>query len=272
MEKIYFCGIDIGSSTSKAVIIDNKNAIVSSTVRKTGIDMKKISLTVLEDVKKDITEENIKFTVSTGYGRRIVPFADKNITEITCTARGAYEIFPMSSTVVDIGGQDNKVISVGKDGTIQQFQLNRKCAAGTGAFLEEIAWKLGIELTSMNELAKKGSLHKILNSYCSVFAATEILEQIRQGENLENMILGAYHSITKRIFDMGYISSPIVVSGGAIQYNPIIVEILRGKGYEVKVPPTPQILPAYGASLLASDLYNKKQNTPEEILNNLNES
>lgn len=268
MNQIYFGGIDIGSSTSKAVIIDAKNNIVSSVVHKTGIDMKKISLTVFEEAKKDIKDENIKFIVSTGYGRRIVPFANKNITEITCTARGAYEIFPMASTVVDIGGQDNKVISVGKDGSIQQFQLNRKCAAGTGAFLEEIAWKLDIELSSMTELAKKGSLHKVLNSYCSVFAATEILEQIRQGESLENLILGAYHSITKRIFDMGYISSPIVVSGGAIQYNSIIVDILREKGYEVKIPPTPQILPAYGSALLASDLYNKKHSTQEDLLIN----
>ena len=268
MENIYFAGIDIGSSTSKAVIIDDKNQIVNSAVFKTGIDMKAISTTVYEKALNGINKENVKYIISTGYGRRIVPFATKNITEITCTARGAYEIFPMASTVVDIGGQDNKVISVGKDGTIQQFQLNRKCAAGTGAFLEEIAWKLDIDLSSMSEMAKKGTLHKILNSYCSVFAATEILEQIRQGETIENMILGAYHSITKRIFDMGYISSPIIVSGGAIQYNPIIVDILRQKEYEVKIPPTPQILPAFGAALLAGDMYNKKQSSQSDLLIN----
>ena len=268
MENIYFAGIDIGSSTSKAVIIDDKSQIINSAVFKTGIDMKTISTTVYEKALDGIKKEDVKYIVSTGYGRRIVPFASKNITEITCTARGAFEIFPVSSTVVDIGGQDNKVINVGKEGAIQQFQLNRKCAAGTGAFLEEIAWKLDIELSSMSELAKKGSLHKVLNSYCSVFAATEILEQIRQGESLENMILGAYHSITKRIFDMGYISSPIIVSGGAIQYNQIIVEILREKGYEVKIPPTPQILPAYGAALMAHDLYNKRQSIQSDLLIN----
>lgn len=268
MENIYFAGIDIGSSTSKAVVINNQSQILNSAVFKTGIDMKKIASTVFDKAMEGIAKEDVKFVVSTGYGRRIVPFANKNITEITCTARGAFEIFPMSSTVVDIGGQDNKVISVGKDGAIQQFQLNRKCAAGTGAFLEEIAWKLGIELSDMSELGKKGSLHKVLNSYCSVFAATEILEQIRQGESLENLILGAFHSITKRIFDMGYISSPIVVSGGAIQYNPIIVDILREKGYEVKIPPSPQILPAYGAALLASDMYHKKQSTQSDMVLN----
>ena len=266
MNQTLFCGVDIGSATAKAVIIDSSNTIKGSAVAKTGIDMKKISLDVFEQAMEGLNKEDVKYTISTGYGRRIVPYATKNITEITCTARGAYEIFPVASTVVDIGGQDNKVISVGKDGTIQQFQLNRKCAAGTGAFLEEIAWKLDIELSSMNEFGKKGSLHKVLNSYCSVFAATEILEQIRQCETLENMILGAYHSITKRIFDMGYISSPIIVSGGAIQYNPIIVDILREKGYEVKIPPKPQILPAYGASLLASDLFNKKPTSTQSDL------
>lgn len=268
MENIYFGGIDIGSSTSKAVIINNENKIIGSSVKKTGIDMKSIALAVFNEARNDINHDDIKFIVSTGYGRRIVPIATKNVTEITCTARGAFELFPIASTVVDIGGQDNKVISVGKDGSIQQFQLNRKCAAGTGAFLEEIAWKLGIDLSDLEKIAKKGSLKKILNSFCSVFAATEILEQIRQGESLENMILGAYHSITKRIFDMGYISSPIVVSGGTIQYNQIIVDILREKGFEVFVPPMSQILPAFGSALLASDMYNKKHDNRSDLILN----
>lgn len=266
MENQNYAGIDIGSSSSKAVIIDDQGKILSSAVQKTGIHITDIASKVYQQALDQISNVDVKFIVSTGYGRRIVDFANKNITEITCTARGAFEIFPISSTVVDIGGQDNKVIAVGKDGSVQHFQLNRKCAAGTGTFLEEIAWKLEIPLNSMETLAKKGTLKRVLNSYCSVFAATEVLEQIRQGELLENMLLGVYHSISKRIFDMGQIRSPIVVSGGTIQYNLLIVDILREKGYEVKIPPTPQILPAFGAALLANDIYNKKQKQKSTIV------
>lgn len=266
MANNYFAGIDIGSSTSKAVIIDDQGQILNSFVKKTGIQIKERATEVFQAALEKTPSTKVKFIVSTGYGRRMVDFASKNITEITCTARGAFEIFPIASTTVDIGGQDNKVIHVGKDGSVQQFKLNRKCAAGTGSFLEEIAWKLDITLGEFETLARNGTLKHVLNSYCSVFAATEILEQIRQGEKLENLILGAYYSITKRIFDMGLIRSPIVVSGGTIQYNKIIVDILREKGYEVKVPSQPQILPAFGAALLAKDFYFKKNSLENNIV------
>ena len=272
MEKNYFAGIDIGSSTSKAVIIDSENNIVSSIVKKTGIDMVAIASEVINFVKEDSQINDLTYTISTGYGRKIVDFADNNVTEISCTARGAYELYkdiaPFS--IVDIGGQDNKIILVNSKGIIETFKMNRKCSAGTGAFLEEIAWKLDIDVKKMNNLAQnviseintKEELAKPLNSFCSVFASTEILEKIRQGEPLENMLLSSYHSIVRRLFDMAIINkiTPIVMSGGVIQYHPIIQKILE-IGYNFKVVTTskPQIIPAFGAALVAKDKFTKDE-------------
>ncbi|MHA2366192.1 MAG: acyl-CoA dehydratase activase [Candidatus Hodarchaeales archaeon] len=235
-----FIGIDIGSSTSKAVVINFKGNILS------------------------YVEDKNSYIMSTGYGRRNVPFTDENITEITSTARGAFEFFPGESTIVDIGGQDNKVILLSKDGSVRHFKLNRKCSAGTGAFLEEIAWKLDLTVENMDSIARNGNSTNPLNSFCSVFASTEVLERIRQGESLENMLMSAYHSIVRRIFDMTQIKSPVIMSGGAIQYHPIIGEVLKSKfKLEVFIPPNPQILPAFGAALLAKDHYLKKKSQSE---------
>ena len=272
MTNDYFIGIDIGSSTSKAVIIDRDGKIKGSIVKKTGIDMVSIASEIFHEVKSESGINDVSFVMSTGYGRRVVDFSDGNITEISCTARGSYQLFQSIApfSVVDIGGQDNKIILVRQDGTIETFKMNRKCSAGTGAFLEEIAWKLDLQVDKMNELSLKeinnvhfkNDLVKPLNSFCSVFASTEILEKIRQGEPLEKMLISSYHSIVRRLFDMAIItkSIPIVMSGGVIQFHPVIQKILEiGYDFTVYVPTKPQIVPAYGAALLAKEKYQKQQ-------------
>ena len=254
-----FVGIDIGSYATKAVVIDSSGSILGKAVHKTGIHMTSMAEDVFhEAITNANSEDEPIFVVSTGYGRKNIPFANIDITEITCTARAVYQIFPGRSTAVDIGGQDNKVIFLAENGSIREFKLNRKCAAGTGAFLDEIAWKLEVSPEEMESKARRGEMHKPLNSYCSVFASTEVLEQIRQGETLENMLISVYHSIVRRIIDMAKMEGPLVMSGGTIQYHPIIGEILRDSyKFNVVVPENPQILPAFGAAILARDLYLK---------------
>ena len=259
MNSNYFAGIDIGSSTAKAVIINDENKIVNFIVEKTGTKMQDIALNVYNQCKdNDSVKEEPLYIVSTGYGRKNVEFANTDITEITCTAKGAYYYFPQKSTIIDIGGQDNKVIFINNKGIIREFKLNRKCAAGTGAFLEEICWRLDIPIEQMQILAQKGVSIKSLNSYCSVFASTEVLERIRNGENIEDMLISAYYSIIRRIFDMAQLESPVVLSGGVVQYHNIIENILRDKySLEILKPTTPQILPAFGAALIAKEKYLK---------------
>ncbi|OLS23828.1 MAG: R-phenyllactate dehydratase activator [Candidatus Heimdallarchaeota archaeon LC_3] len=259
MDSNYFAGIDIGSSTAKAVIINDKNEIINYIVEKTGTKMQDIALSVYNQCKNsDIVKKEPSYVVSTGYGRKNVEFADTDITEITCSAKGSFYYFPQKSTIIDIGGQDNKVIFINGKGIIREFKLNRKCAAGTGAFLEEICWRLDIPIEKMQIIAQKGKSVKSLNSYCSVFASTEILERIRNGEKIEDMLISAYYSIIRRIFDMAQLESPVVLSGGVVQYHIIIENILKEKyGLQTLRPEIPQILPAFGAALIAKEKYLK---------------
>ncbi|MFW9929077.1 MAG: acyl-CoA dehydratase activase [Candidatus Thorarchaeota archaeon] len=255
----FFAGIDIGSSTAKSVIINDNCEIISYTVKKTGVKMQDIALDVYnKSLENEAVNEKPCYIVATGYGRKNVKFANTDVTEITCTAKGAFNKFPVKSTIIDMGGQDNKVIFINEKGIIREFKLNRKCAAGTGAFLEEICWRLDIPIEDMQTLAMKGVSVKSLNSYCSVFASTEVLERIRNGEKIEDMLISAYYSIIRRIFDMAQLESPVVISGGVVQYHLIIEKILKEKyGLKILRPEIPQILPAYGAALIAREKYTK---------------
>ncbi|MCK5262020.1 MAG: ATPase, partial [Thermoplasmatales archaeon] len=182
----YFAGIDVGTSYIKAVIIDGKNKIVGSFTNRSGTDLQKSITTAFKgaiDVA-DVSRHAIKHITSTGFGRRNVSFADSVKTEISSHAKGAYQYFPRKITIIDIGGQDTKIIKIDAQGKILSFKMNRKCAAGTGAFLEEISYKLNIPMSEMNALAAKSSKDTALSSFCTVFASTEILTRIKEGEKI----------------------------------------------------------------------------------------
>lgn len=261
----YFLGIDIGASTTKAVLIDNKDCkILASSIIPSGVDFTKAAQTVMDNVLAEtyIPRGKVKYIVSTGYGRNNVPFTDDIKTEIHCHAKGVYHYFLESCLIVDIGGQDNKVISIDASGKQLSFKMNRKCAAGTGTFLEEIANRLGVPREQLDSLARKSTKDISINSFCTVFASTEILARIREGESIENMILGAFHSIVLRVIELGLPTTkeePIIITGGVVQHNPIIAELLEEKlGVPVKVPPTPQVTGALGAALVAKELFEVK--------------
>jgi predicted CoA-substrate-specific enzyme activase len=261
----YFLGIDIGASTAKAVLIDDDTqGVLASSIKPSGVDFAKSAEEVREDVLNEtyIPEDKIKFVVSTGYGRNNVEFANENRTEINCHARGVFYYYPESCIIVDIGGQDNKVIIIDASGKRLNFKMNRKCAAGTGTFLEEIARRLNVPLEKMDKLARRATSEIALNSFCTVFASTEILSRIRDGESVENMVGGAFNSIVQRVIELGIIGTedkPIVLTGGVVQHNPFIVELLEKKmGVKIKVPPEPQVIGALGAAMIAEELYRKE--------------
>jgi predicted CoA-substrate-specific enzyme activase len=190
--------------------------------------------------------------VSTGYGRHNVDFRDGSVTEIHCHGLGCYHHFPLAQTVVDIGGQDNKVIRLAASGQRVDFKMNRKCAAGTGAFLEEIALRLDIELDELERLASSTDESVRLNSFCTVFASTEILSHLRRGEPLEGLVRGAFASVVSRVAEMDQLHGEVVLTGGVVAHNPTTAEIFANKlGGEVKVPPHPQFTGALGAALTA---------------------
>jgi predicted CoA-substrate-specific enzyme activase len=181
-----------------------------------------------------------------------VSYARESKTEIGCHAKGCYLYFPFSSTVIDIGGQDNKIIKVDDKGLRTGFKMNRKCAAGTGAFLEEMAMRLDIALEDMDALARQSENMVKLGSFCTVFSATEVLENIRQGKNLPDIVKGVFFSMIKRVLEMDSLTEKVVMTGGVVAHNPFLVtmteEIIDRK---ILVPEYPQLTGAIGAALYA---------------------
>jgi predicted CoA-substrate-specific enzyme activase len=256
MTDIWSLGIDVGASATKAVLLDDAREVRARAIRKSGADFVAAARACLEEVTTatGVDAGDIKQLVATGYGRRSLDFATKTVTEITCHARGCYESFPRAMTIVDIGGQDNKVIVVEDSGDRRSFKMNRKCAAGTGAFLEELANQLDTPLSQLNELATQATGDVELGSFCTVFAKTELLKLIAQGTSLPEMAKAAYRSVIKRILEMDPLTGDVVLTGGVVAHNPIIVELVsEALGHEVLVPDHPQHTGALGAALIARD-------------------
>lgn len=254
VSNLLYGGIDIGASAVKVVLLDRSATRVGEAVERTGVDL---SLSALECVKKALNsvparENDLAGIVTTGFGRYNVPFDSEARTEISCHAKGCFHFFPQEMTVIDIGGQDNKVIRLDNEGKIVDFKMNRKCAAGTGAFLEEIAQQLGVELSKVDSIARSATETAVLGSYCTVFTKTEILTRMRQGTSLPSLLRGALESVVKRVLEMSMPQGDVVMSGGVVAHNPLVVTLMQQhiKG-RVLVPPSPQTIGALGAAIFA---------------------
>jgi len=256
MNESYFAGVDVGASTTKAVVIDRSANILGFAVTHSGADFKAAADAVFRESLASAEYETGKHVrvVSTGYGRRNVPFAQSTMTEISCHARGSYHHYPRAHTLIDIGGQDSKIIKIDAGGKRVSFKMNRKCAAGTGAFLEEIAYRLKIPIERLNALAEKAQKEVPLGSYCTVFTATELLAKIREGVEVNDLVKGIFGSVIKRAFEMDPLEGDIVMSGGVVAHNPFLVTMFEEKlGKPVFVPPLPQLTGALGAALFARE-------------------
>ena len=256
----YFCGIDIGASAAKLVLIDENCGVVAKTVRRSGVNYGETAEACLAEALAEagLSEGLVRASFSTGYGRHNVPWADGNMTEIACHGRGAHFNFQEPITVIDIGAQDSKVIHLDAAGRRVSFKMNRKCAAGTGSFLEEIALRLDLPVEKLNGLAEQSTKEVTLGSFCTVFAATEILAKIRAGEKVEDIVKGAFRSVVKRISEMDTIDGALVLSGGVIAYNPYLATLIdEAFGCRTLVPPDPQHVGALGAALAAMEKARK---------------
>jgi (R)-2-hydroxyacyl-CoA dehydratese activating ATPase len=255
-----YCGIDIGASTAKLVLVDASGRVLARAMRHSGVDYAKTADACLAEAMAaaGVSRGEIRTTISTGYGRDNVPWSQATMTEIACHGRGAYACFPRPITVVDIGAQDSKMIHLDAEGRRLGFKMNRKCAAGTGAFLEEIAHRLGLDASDLNALAENSTKQVTLGSFCTVFAATEILEKIRAGERVEDIVCGAFRSVVKRILEMDTPQGDLVMTGGVIAHNPLLARLMEEAfGRPVQVPPEPQFAGALGAALFALDKTQK---------------
>ncbi len=250
----YYCGIDIGASAAKLVIVDRNRQIVARAVRSSGVDYAQTAERCLAEALSaaGLTRQQISGSLSTGYGRDNVPWVEGRMTEIACHGKGAWFHLRRRITVIDIGAQDSKVIHLDDGGRRRSFKMNRKCAAGTGAFLEEIAHRLDLPLAELNGLAERSTKEVTLGSFCTVFAATEILEKIRAGEQVEDIVKGAFRSVVKRILEMDVVDGALVITGGVVAHNPFLKELVEEAfGKPALVPPDPQHVGAFGAALFA---------------------
>jgi len=230
--------------------------VKGSFVKKSAADLQGSALVSLEEAMKraGISRDEVEFITATGYGRNNISFAHDTKTEIACHSRGCYHYFPEAITVVDIGGQDSKIIKLDAQGHRISFKMNRKCAAGTGSFLEEIAYKLDIPLGDLDRLARDSRKETSIGSYCTVFTATEVLDRIRAGEKVEDIVKGLFRSVVKRITEMDVLTGQVVMSGGVVAFNPIVAELLSAQlQKEVAIAPHPQEIGAFGAALFAME-------------------
>jgi (R)-2-hydroxyacyl-CoA dehydratese activating ATPase len=255
-QNTFFGGVDIGASATKVAIIDGARQLVGSDIRKTGVSFETCAQEAMDAA---LASCGLKFSdlsgvFSTGYGRHNVVFAHGTRTEIACHARAAYHFFPKRITVVDVGGQDNKIIHIKADGKRENFKMNRKCAAGTGAFLEEVAQRMDIPMDQLDSLAREASSIVHMGSYCTVFTKTEILAHLRAGKKVPEIVAGLIESVVKRIVEMNPLAGEVVVSGGVVAHNPVLAEMLaRHLGHPVYILPHAQLAGALGAALLAAE-------------------
>jgi predicted CoA-substrate-specific enzyme activase len=254
MEKAIYAGVDVGASHTKVALIDVAGGLIGHAVQKSGVDFTTTAKKCLADAMQmaGCTTAQVVRTVSTGYGRHNVAEANGNRTEIGCHARGSYHYFPEAITVIDIGGQDNKIIKLDSRGRRISFKMNRKCAAGTGAFLEEMSTRLDIPLSDMDGLARQSTEVITIGSYCTVFSATEVLEYIRHGKKVQDIIKGLFLSVIRRILEMDALTEKVIMTGGVVAHNPYLVELTESQiERSVWSPPFPQLTGAIGAALYA---------------------
>lgn len=248
-KKKYYLGIDLGSSFTKFIVVDDEGKIHYNQVIKTLSRHRDRYQLTLEGINRKFS---IVRSCATGYGRKQFE-SDMKKTELICASVGASALVPMDKGVIDIGGEDIKIIDSGPDGKVKNFYMNDKCSAGTGAFITEIAEKAEMEIGEMNGLALSSKTERVINSFCTVFAKTEILGWKFDGVPVEDIARSIYLSIVKRICKMPIPSGlPLYLCGGVIAYHPLLEELLSNElGAKTSVLENPQFTVALGAAMLA---------------------
>lgn len=258
----YFAGIDAGSVTTKSVIIADDRKVLGRGLVQTGISGAKASKQALDMALSEagIGRESLRRIIATGYGRKLVDFADARTTEITCHARGAFEKQRSALTLIDIGGQDSKAISIDSGGRVKSFVMNDKCAAGTGRFIEVMARVLETDIVNMSEIALSAKNTAIINSLCTVFAETEVVGLLAQGAPRDEIARGLFASVAERVGSMARkvgVNKNVYISGGVAKIPAVVCALTEYLGTEVSVIENPQLNGAFGAAIIAGESQNQ---------------
>jgi predicted CoA-substrate-specific enzyme activase len=252
-------GCDVGSTTGKAVVLSGVSVVSHFIVPSTTRPETTARLAMDEALKRaglgSLTD--LEYIVGTGYGRLKVPFANENVSEITCHARGAHWLNPAVRTVVDIGGQDCKVMSLDKNGKVLEFAMNDRCAAGTGRFFEAMARVLGCGLDGISALGNQGTNPATITSQCSVFAESEVVTLINEGVDLPSIIAGINNAVANRLYAMVRrvgLTKELALTGGCSKNEGLAKALEKKLGVSVTLlPQDPQIAGAVGAALIANE-------------------
>jgi predicted CoA-substrate-specific enzyme activase len=252
-----FIGIDIGSLATKIALIDEGKLVDHRTERST-YNFKKIGHNLFDDIlSKHGLKRTDVFVMSTGYGRNTIDIADDRVTEITAHAKGIQYFFPDARSVIDIGGQDSKAILISsKTGKVIDFQMNDKCAAGTGRFLEVMAHALEVQIDAFGNLALKSSKPASISSTCTVFAESEVISLFARGASKEDIASGIHKSIARRVAGMAKrigVEPKLVFCGGVAKNSAVKQYLEEEFGFDIVIPEFPQLTGAIGAALIAEE-------------------
>lgn len=256
-----YVGIDIGSSSSKVAVLNENKELIAHAVTNLGTGTDGVELSLKKAYEQaSITQKDVKYTVVTGYGRMMYVGADSQITEITCHAKGVAFMKYNARTIIDIGGQDAKVIKISSDGHVDNFVMNEKCAAGTGRFLEVMSRVLGCKLDELSSLAEMSDKDVPISSVCTVFAESEVISCLSSGESRSNVARGAHNAVSRRVAGMynRVNGEPPVVMTGGVALNADMVKSLS-KELQTTVVPIEycQSAGAIGAAVFAYEKYHK---------------
>ncbi len=257
----YTGGVDVGSTQTKAVVIDQNRRIVARCLVDTGANVVEAAQKAFDVALAagGLSEDAVRFVVGTGYGRYRVTFGDKQVTEISCHGRGAAHMFPQTRTVLDMGGQDSKAIRVSAEGEIVDFCMNDKCAAGTGRFLGAAAKALGMGLDDLGPTALRSSKPVRISTTCTVFAESEVLSWLGKGKSVEDILWGVHKSIATRSFGLlrrvGVVDQ--VTFTGGVANNPGMIKALEeALQKKLNVSADSHYMGALGAALFAMDAFH----------------
>jgi predicted CoA-substrate-specific enzyme activase len=251
-------GIDAGSRSIKVVLFDAKQSrVLASSIADQGVEQQRLAAQLFEQAltAAQLERRQIAAVVATGYGRNGVKFADTTITEITCHARGVHHLVADARTIIEIGGQDSKIIFLEEGGRVRDFAMNDRCAAGTGRFLEMLASRLGVTWEKLAELGRQSQKPATISSMCVVFAETEIIGLLAQGAPVPDVVAGVQHAIATRVAALlgRSVIRPVYFTGGVALQPGMACALEQVLSCPIRVPPQPQFTGALGAAILAAD-------------------
>lgn len=254
MDTIYTLGIDVGSTASKCVILKDGKEIISKSLIPVGTGTSGPSRAISEVLNNvNMKKEDMAYILATGYGRNSIDWVDQQMSELSCHAKGAYFVFPDVHTVIDIGGQDVKVLQI-ENGAMVNFQMNDKCAAGTGRFLDVMARVLEVNVSDLGMLAAQSTKRVAISSTCTVFAESEVISQLAQGSDKCDIINGIHHSVAARVVGLAHrvgVRDRVVMTGGVAQNSGVVSALQEELGHQVYTTPLAQYIGALGAALFA---------------------